>query len=272
MTQRILLLSGKKQSGKDTTNNFLHGYLMRRAGITRAFDIDEEGRLLVYSETLDAKGEPEAGMGIFDLKRTDGEFFNYMADRVWPYVKSYSFADELKSICMGLFGLTYDQCYGTDEDKNSESKIKWSDISFALPPRQVGVLKKIKDGVKKFDQFLTSRELLQQFGTNICRKINGNCWVDFCYDRVVADQVPFAIIIDGRFPNEVDVGNDHEVKTIRFLRNPHQDDHKSELALDKYEWDENNTFILDNSEMTIVEQNQAVLAKLAEWGWITAEV
>ena len=272
MTQRILLLSGKKQAGKDTTNNFLHGYLMRRAGVTRHFDIDEEGRLLVYTESLDVNGETEAGMGIFDLKRTDGEFFHYMANKVWPFVKSYSFADELKSICMGLFGLTYDQCYGTDADKNSDSKIKWSDISFALPPRHVGVLKRAKDGVKKFDQFLTARELLQQFGTGFCRKIYGDCWVEFCYNQVVAEKVPFAIITDGRFPNEIDLGDDYEVKTIRLLRDIHEDKHESELALDKYIWNGDNAFILDNSEMSIVEQNQAILAKLAEWGWITAEV
>jgi hypothetical protein len=272
MTQRILLLSGKKQAGKDTTNNFLHGYLMRRAGVISAFEVDEQGRLLVNTEFLNAAGEKEDGMGVFDLSRTDGEFFNYMANKVWPYVKSYSFADELKSICMGLFGLTYDQCYGADEHKNSNSKVKWSDISFALPPRQVGVLKKIKDGVKKFDQFLTAREFLQQFGTNFCRKVYGDCWVDFCYNQVVAEGVPFAVITDGRFPNEIDAGKAHEVKTIRFLRDVHGDKHESELALDKYEWDEDNTFILDNSEMSIVEQNEVVLAKLAEWGWITAEV
>ncbi len=268
MTQRILLLSGKKQAGKNVTSNFLHGYLMRRAGVTKAIDFDEKGRLLVYTSDFNAAGEKEDGMGIFDLDRTDDEFYRYMSQKVWPYVKAYSFADELKTICMGIFGLTYKQCYGNDDDKNSDSKVKWSDLSFALPPRHVGKMK--RSG--QFDKFMTSRDLLQQFGTNICRRIYGNCWVDVCYNQIVNDGVPFAIITDARFPNEIDLGDNYDVKAIRLLRNPHDDKHESETALDNYNWVDKNHFVLDNSDMTIVEQNQAVLAKLAEWGWITAEV
>lgn len=268
MTQRILVLSGKKQAGKDTTSNFLHGYLMRRAGVTRAFDIDEEGKLLVYSEYENAKGETESGMGIFDLSRTDGEFFDYLAHRVWPFVKAYSFAEELKTVCMNLYGLTHAQCYGNDDDKNSPTGIKWSDISFTLPPRQVGQLKK----TGKFDEFLTAREFMQNFGTNICRKIDDDCWVKSCYNQIISEGVPFAIITDARFPNEIAYGDNFDVKTIRLTRDVHGDSHESETALDDYEWDDTKHFVLDNSEMSIVEQNQAVLSKLAEWGWITAEV
>ncbi len=32
--------------------------------------------------------------------------------------KIYNFADPLKQLCIDIFGLTYNQCYGTDEAKN----------------------------------------------------------------------------------------------------------------------------------------------------------
>lgn len=270
MTQRILVLSGKKQAGKSTASNFLHGYIMKEVGATKFFDINDDGKLLVYSEYNDEEGAKKSGMGIFDLDRQDETFTRYLYQRVWPYVKAYSFADELKHICITVFGLTYEQCYGTDEEKNSYTNIKWSDISFALPPRQVGQLK--KSG--KFDEFLTGREFMQQFGTNICRKIFNDCWVQNCYNRIVAEGVPLAIVTDGRFPNEIDGGDDYDVRVIRFTRSVDgdSDGHDSEKALDKYEWNPDKHYVMDNSEMTIKEQNQATLSKLVEWGWIAAEV
>ena len=38
---------------------------------------------------------------------TDEDFAAYAQERIWPIVKAYSFADNLKHICMNLFGLTH---------------------------------------------------------------------------------------------------------------------------------------------------------------------
>lgn len=267
MSQQILILSGKKQSGKNTSCNFLHGYVMRLVGSTRAFNVDEKGRLLVASEHMNAQGEKEVGMGILDIERRDHDFYDWASVKMWPFVKAYSFAEQLKIAVINIFGLTYEQCFGTDDDKNSDTTIKWGDVAFTLPPRTRGEMK--KSG--KLEEFMTAREFMQHFGTDVCRKIAGDCWVDACFRKIQAENVPLAIITDGRFPNEMEAAERYNAKTIRLARAPHQDDHPSETALDDWEPKDFDLF-LDNSEMSIQEQNDAVLAQMMEWGIFPSEV
>lgn len=266
---QILILSGKKQSGKNTACNFIHGYIMRLVGSTRAFNIDEKGRLLVASEYKDAEGNRQTGMGILDIERKDDDFFDWASAKMWPFVKAYSFADQLKAAAINIFGLKYEQCFGTNDEKNTYTTIKWSDVAFTLPPRTRGQMK--KDG--RLNEFMTAREFMQHFGTDICRKIAGDCWVDACYRRIAEDNVPFAIITDGRFPNEMKSAERYGAKTLRLTRDPFngKDQHVSETALDSWE-PEDFDFYLDNSEMDIQDQNDAVLAKMLEWGWFPSEV
>ena len=43
--------------------------------------------------------------------------------------KIYSFADPLKQdICINILGLTYDQCYGSDDDKNTMTDLWWDGV------------------------------------------------------------------------------------------------------------------------------------------------
>ena len=40
--------------------------------------------------------------------------------------KIYNFADPLKKdICINILGLTYEQCYGEDIDKNTVTEVEW---------------------------------------------------------------------------------------------------------------------------------------------------
>ena len=45
MEQKILLISGRKQSGKDSAANYLAGYLLKKAGMIKYYELDEEGKL-----------------------------------------------------------------------------------------------------------------------------------------------------------------------------------------------------------------------------------
>ena len=48
---------------------------------------------------------------------------------MWPYVKLYSFADELKRICVELFNIPYECVYGTDEQKNQpQEHLLWDNM------------------------------------------------------------------------------------------------------------------------------------------------
>ena len=166
MSQKILGLSGVKQSGKTTSMNFLYGYQMRLNDVIQKFLMDAQGNLLVNAAMIDDKGKEIEEIGILDVERRDQDFIDYAAMSIWPYVRSFSFADPLKVIAIELFGLSEDQCYGTDKDKNTPIDIKWEN----MPIYKLSSAKKTG--------FMTAREFLQYFGTDICRSIKDTVWVD----------------------------------------------------------------------------------------------
>ena len=124
----ILGISGAKQSGKTTCSRFLHGYQLRLHEVVNKFFMDEVGNLLVNAVQINENGEEIEGLGVLDIERRDEEFLEYCSRTIWPYVRSFSFADPLKVIATNLFGLSEDQCFGTDEDKNTPVNIKWEDM------------------------------------------------------------------------------------------------------------------------------------------------
>ena len=124
MEQKILGISGAKQSGKTTCSNFLHGYQLRLHEAVTKFMMNDKGELLVNAMTTNEKGEEEEGVGVLDVSRLDNEFVDYASQMVWPYVKAFSFADPLKLLAIHLFGLTEQQCYGSGEDKDTKTPVK----------------------------------------------------------------------------------------------------------------------------------------------------
>ena len=130
MSQKILAISGHKRAGKTTCINFLHGYELQRNNIIEKFALNDRGQLLVNATFMDEKGEEVPQMGMLDLNSNDQRFVEYCSLNVWPFVKAYNFADSLKSIAMNFFGLTYEQCYGSEKEKNtpeSNSTIRITD-------------------------------------------------------------------------------------------------------------------------------------------------
>lgn len=252
MEQRILTFAGKKQSGKNTAANFVAGEELISFGILRHFRIDANGNL-VTETTLDKEG-------VLDFTSRNPLWQRWLEEHIWPFVKLYSFADTLKDISINLFGLTEEQCFGTNEQKNSETQYYWKDM-FPEVRKKFG-FKSLKEcGNKK----ITARQFLQLWGTDVCRKIFNDCWVQATLNKIKYEQVPLALITDCRFPNEALGAQKAKGKVIKLTRNIHNDKHESELALDNF-----NKFdsIVDNHEMTILEQNQNVKEILTQWGWI----
>jgi len=256
----ILGLSGRKQSGKNTASNFLHGMEMLSIGLIPDFKFSEEGKLVVPTTVIDGQGNEKVEYGVFDLERdkTDSAFFDYMAGNVWPFIKAYSFADMLKlNVCVDVLGLTYDQCYGTDEQKNTPTHINREQFP--------GV-----DGSGP----MTAREVMQYVGTDFFRKIYPNVWADSTIRRIKSEGTAFAVITDCRFPNEVDAIKKEGGKVIRLTRNGDDSDaHSSEASLDRenYDWS-NFDFVLDNKDMSLAESNETIYSKLAEWGWCQTDI
>ena len=251
MEQHILALSGSKQSGKTTCTNFLFGYQLRFHDIIEKFYMDDKGQLLVGGSMLNENGEEEEGVGVLDTNNRDPDFVAYCERMIWPYVRSFSFADPLKIIWMELFGLTYEQCYGRDKDKNTATNLKWEDMPAYQENWATG--------------FMTAREFLQCFGTDICRTIKDTVWVDSCVNRILQTSTELAIVSDCRFPNEVEAVQEAGGKVIRLTRNNHPDSHASEQALSGFDGFD---YTLDNSKMDIDQTNRALLKVLREWGWL----
>ena len=97
------------------------------------------------------------------------------------------------------------------------------------------------------------------------RILKPDVWTSYCLGQVLEENSELAIIGDCRFPNEVKAIHEAGGKVIRFLRRPHPDGHPSEVALDSYHRFD---ATINNSEMSVEQQNQEVLSTLIKWGWI----
>lgn len=265
----IVVFAGAKQSGKSSAGNFLTGFTLsqisrRNPGlpIPNTFDINENGELIVNSSYTNQFGEEIVGNGVLDLQRRDYGFGEYAGQYIWPYIKTYNFADTLKDVCMHVFGLSYEQCYGTNNDKNTLTNIPWYGILNMLPRKE----KWAATRESKTGKNMTAREFMQFFGTQICRSIYDDCWIDSCFRRIEAENPAIAVITDCRFPNEIKVCRDKGAKVIKLTLDPFpEESHDSETML-KDVADSEFDWVLDNSKMTIVEKNQAILDKMYEWG------
>lgn len=155
----------------------------------------------------------------------------------------YNFADPLKGLCQDILGLTYDQCYGADEQKNALVECYWE------------------------GKQLSAREVMQLVGTDMFRKLKNNVWVDATINQIKNESLPLALIADCRFPNEVDAVKKSGGLVIKLNRNPHNSNHSSETALDAENYDQNNfDLIIDNSNLSIEQKNCLIYKFLIDKG------
>ena len=190
-------------------------------------------------------------------------------------IETFSFADQLKQLCINLFGLSIEQVYGTDAQKNTKTSYKWEDMPGAIADfelyeqlLQQGLWK--TGGLDKYLTFhkpgyMTAREFLQFFGTEIGRKIYGNIWVNATINQILAIEPDIALIDDCRFPNEADGVLNEDGLVIRLNRSIYDDEHDSETALDPNNFDHNKfSYILDNSQLNIQEQSANVIRYVSD--------
>ncbi len=254
----IIAFAGKKQSGKNTATNFIFGVEMAGLDIIDAFDIDEKGRLIVPTMVNGGEIVP----GIYDPM----EPHTFNIESVWPHIKNYSFADGLKDVCINIMGLTHEQCYGSEENKNSATGYQWKN----MPDVEYYFERYMKENVfKSTNDYMTARQVLQYVGTNIFRFMKDDIWAISCMRRIKQDNPTIALISDCRFPDEVDAIHKVGGKVIKLTRNPSKiaDAHASEIALDEGNFDQSKfDIILDNDNLSIDEQNQAITEIMQDLG------
>ncbi len=263
----VVVFAGKKQSGKSSAGNFVAGFALTQMGrrnpgqgLPTQFTIDDEGQLIVNSSTLNSSGQEIIEHGILDLTRRDYDFVKYAEEYIWPYVRVYNFADLLKDIAVTVFGLEWKQVFGSDDDKNSLTKIKWHDVM----PFMDKAVKKDLSGQGKLKEYMTSREFLQFFGTEVCRAIYDDCWIESCFRRIKEDQPALAIICDCRFGNEIDYSLSQGAHVFRLMNTPFESTHKSETEIDKVDPAKFSAII--PAGLSIVEKNQEILDTLYKLG------
>jgi hypothetical protein len=254
MTQ-ILAFSGKKQSGKNTLCNFIHGYQLKSYNLIDSFEIADTGELVIETSVREESGKISKGKGQIDITRLDIEFAVWAMDNIWPFVKHYAFATALKEVGIGLFDIPRENVYGTDEQKNALTKYKWED----MPTKVKG-----KTG------FLTGREFMQYFGTDICRKIYPDIWTDRMIKDIEAEKPNLAVVSDARFENEIKAIQNAGGKVIRLTRCVGGvDNHVSELDLDNYEGFD---AVIDTQNLNIEDSCKRLLEILDEWKWFENKV
>lgn len=299
METKILGISGKKQSGKNTSANFILGHFMKNVNLINDFHITTEGQLWIQ----DILGD-ESIKGAFDIFRKNPEMDKFKENELNHFIQLYSLADLLKeNICINVLGLKREQCYGTDEQKNSETHLRWEDMPGVITDfnsqaysnwekeevkEKPGLYYKTASGLLSHKGAptllaqcpvnkvifhapgpMTGRDVMQFVGTEIFRRMYGNIWADATIRKIKQDNPTMAIVCDVRFPNEVEAIQKAGGKVLRLLRDVYegQDQHSSETALDDYPL-EKFDWVLDNKELTAAEQNDAVFQLLKEINWI----
>lgn len=235
----IVGISGRKQSGKSTAGNLIYSLFLAQADVSEKIFLSESGEIIVS----DLYGQ-QTYEGILNphQKRTNDIVLNKLFEDMNKSIKIYNFADALKQdICINILGLSYNQCYGTDEEKNEPTHLIWENKN------------------------LTAREAMQFVGTDIFRKMYENVWVDSTLKKIKSENIPLSVITDCRFPNEVAAIKNNGGKVIRLTRDPFHSDHISESILDRenYDWS-NFDYIVDNAENSLYDQSTAIKTIIEE--------
>jgi hypothetical protein len=211
---RLIGLSGKKQSGKNTICNDIKNFIEEMSG-------------------------PE------------------------KVVKIYSFADALKeTVCMGMLNLTHEQCFGTDEDKNTLTEYCWDNLPSEIC-KKYGHNGTPREGY--YEDYMTAREVMQVVGTDIFRKFfSSYVHINATMNRINKDKPYMALISDVRFQTEIMAICASGGYNIRLTRNSNStDSHESETALDhlsEKDWDDHNGIIIDNKNLSIEEQSSLAIS------------
>lgn len=244
MKTKIVSFCGKKQAGKDSAASFLAGLWLSSQKKITDFWLSDKGYI------VNKKGLP------IDC--------NKIAPNL---IKIYHFADELKNTVSKIFNIDINLLNGTDEDKNTTTHISWESLPGVVTNkiaynrydkiniRQLKLIGKDyaipKNKLIYHDPgFLTIRELLQYFGTDICRAMYEECWVNATMHSIKQDSPQFALVADTRFDNEAEAVKLAGGINVFLSRGTIADSHKSENGfINFHDW----SVIVHNEKADLIQ-------------------
>ena len=265
----LIGISGKKQSGKDSLASAIKAWYYT-SYVDTDYTVEQDNSDGSISLVTDNPDKDD----IIDPFELEGVFASISSD-----INNYSFADSLKEFCIDVLGFSREQCYGTDEDKNSLSPYEWESLpldihldyldmsrlkyymvnSVALP------LKWLSFGKLDFTPLkrgrMTVREVMQVLGTNFMRNcFSESIWIDSTFRKIESDNPKIALIPDVRFLSEVKSIINHGGHIIRLTRSVDNgaETHASEVELDNFDFssfDDLDALVIDNSGKHIDYKN-----------------
>lgn len=170
-------------------------------------------------------------------------------------IKIINFADSLKEMCINKLGLSYNQVYGSNEDKNSFTSYYWEKMPFLIRWKY-SKIKFLNIPLVLRKGKITVREILQIVGTDIFRYFFKNdIWISVLFNKLKKMDAKIIIIPDVRFPEEIYRVIDNSGFIIRLNRQILKDNHWSEKALNHFKFNKfEECFLLNNSQMNLKEQ------------------
>lgn len=258
MTQ-ILGFVGKKQSGKNTACNFILAMKLAELTVCDVARINDDGEIEV-SDILGEKGSKDWIV----FKHPDVDIDNLYSNELGGFVRIYAIADALKQMAVDILGLSKEQAFGNDKQKNSKTKLKWENMPGVISPSELKKKGLTKDQAESLGMIvhakgiMTAREVLQYVGTDMFRKMNSNVWLDSLFRRIEEEDPELALVSDVRFENEVQAIKEEGGFVIGLTRSPYgsSDSHKSESSVT--EAIDLCTVIIDNGKMDLSQQNEAI--------------
>lgn len=191
----------------------------------------------------------------------------------------YYFGSPMKGFAENYLGIPSELLWGTDQQKNTLTNIKWRQL-----PHFERLFNRIL--IKDYDwasasawrdayadRFMTVRELLQQIGEEMFLGMYPAIWTrqfEAEVTRGVRRGVELGLCPDARKPEQIDTIHRLGGRAIRLLRDPYEgsDRHVSETALDPGVYDQTNfDAVVDNRRLTVEQTNRQVLRILDSWGW-----
>ena len=260
------------QSGKDSACNLLYCIALKQVlKLTDVAFVDDEGRINI--EYTDENGKFDAPLMV---DSRNPEFMAWMAGNVWPLIRKFSFAEPLKEFCQNVLGLSEESVWGTMEQKNKPTHLRWEDMPTVLTITTEKL--RMGDDPRKYSlptsiihepEFMTGREVMEYFGSQICRKMYNNVWADALVRKINLMNPAIATVCDVRFPNEVEAIKNVGGKVIRLTRICEEaatNKHISNTALDDdvYDWS-NFDAVIDNQNLTMKEAHDLIIEKCIEW-------
>ena len=235
---KILGISGKKGSGKNTLANAYMAAILKKLDLCSNSSITDGGDIWVENFN-DVEGET----GILDLDLGSPQFKRFMHEQVYPHVKLYALADPIKEIAVTLFGIDPKLVYGNQADKNTPTQYIWENAPY-IPSGASGVM--------------TVRDVLSTIG-NMCRKMSPSTLVEATFQRMQVESPKLAIITDVRFKHEVEaIHNVPGACVLRLTRSVDSDTDICETDLDNYDKFD---VTLNNKDISVSE----TLELFVEW-------